>query len=118
MASNENPLPRYVFGSGPATIGITDGPNDWDIWLCFRGTKDEVTFFLDRETSYPQFHPNNRRGFLPVRIQSIAKPATAERDHFQRNLLELTGYTFSYANRYSFKMTYDTDTRKGNVVFV
>lgn len=94
------------------TIGITGGPSDLDLWLCLRGTIGHVTFFLDRNTTYPQFHENNRRSFLPARIFSMKYPTGDPRSD-----MRLTGYTFSGNYRYFFKMSYGTRDRKGLVWF-
>ncbi len=114
MASNKEPFPVFVFGAknDPETIGITDGPSDLDIWLCYRDTIREVSFSLDRATTFPRFHPNNRRTFMPAKILGVSHPMNVE------NAEEtLTGYTFNGYDRYHFEMRYDPRTRKGIVWF-
>ncbi len=114
MASDKKPLPVFVFGekNDPETIGIANGPNGLDIWLCYRGTIQEVTFYLNRETTFPRFHENNRRTFMPAKILSLGHEA----DMFNAEET-LTGYTSNGYDRYYFKMKYDSNTQRGVVWF-
>lgn len=110
MASDK--LPPFVLGEDdPRHINIVNGPNDFDIFLCFRHTTSEVTFYLDYRTVCKHF--NGSRDFLPAKILGM----THRPDHPCETILGLTGYTFEGNYRYYFEMRYDTYTRKGEVWF-
>lgn len=113
MASDD-PRSVFVFGekNDTDTLGITNGPNEWDLWLCLRGTHAAVSFGLDRETTFPNLHPNNRRSFLEAKITGISRDPGSFVGKFI-----LTGYTSCYrGSRYFFEMDYNAGSPRGGSV--
>jgi|GEM_PF-5329600 hypothetical protein len=52
---------EYVIGETEEELTVKGGPNDWDMWLCLRGTYRDVTFYT---------------GSVPVRIPPFTDSAT------------------------------------------
>lgn len=100
-----------VVGTSNELVGIEDGPNDWDLWLSFRGTISKVVFFLDSPIVFPQ--PSGSMCSFFGRITMIAKAPFS----FDTDLLAISGYTLNYPVCYKFTATYCPRTRKGTVRF-
>ena len=97
------------------SVGIAGGPNDWDLWLCFRGTLREVTFFVDRPIRFPQFHENDASTFFNGDIDTLSN--RADRLYSYEKKWHIEGKTTKWMTGYYFVMEYDPQTRKGSVTF-
>jgi len=113
LRSNEilDLYPDYL-GGKLAEVGITDGPNDWDLFLCLRGTVSEVNFFIDQPI---RFAYKNSNTFFDAHITAIWLESD---DYFSsRNKLIVEGRINRGGRSIKFRMSYDTKTRKGQVIF-
>lgn len=93
-------------------IEITGGPNDWDLWLCLRGTHREVSFFVDEQLV--TCSGRNPKTFFSGTIEGIKM----KKDGLKYVGWELNGNIREYGVGFKFDAVYNSTTRKGIVKFL
>ena len=104
----------FDLGSSTGSVEITGGPNDWDMWLCLRGTTHEVCFHTgDRPIRFVQFAGGGAT-FFSAKISSMeAEPFSRARG----DIWTIKGRVVKGNYSYYFSMVYDSQYRKGKVEF-
>lgn len=108
MALRTNEVLKLEDGS---QVEIVGGPNDWDLWLCLRGTHRQVTF----DTAQPiQYSFADATTFFYGPIMLIRN----EKMHFYSALWYIEGKTGKGPKyEFTFSANYNTATRKGSATF-
>lgn len=88
---------------------IVDGPNDWNLWLCFRGTIKEVSFITKEHFSVPPF--TDPRQFIDGRICLLDN----EPPRYPASPWKLRGLGYKGDTKFVFEASYDPQTRKGRL---
>ncbi|MDO8537035.1 MAG: hypothetical protein Q7R94_02205 [bacterium] len=102
-------------------VAITDGPNDWDMWLCLRGTIPMVSFYVDQPIQNLALCGN--AAFLAAGILSLRRqqPRHDDGDAPSDLIWEVTGsFGKSESGKsvrvYGFTARYNSTRRKGQVL--
>lgn len=93
-------------------IKITNGPNDWDLWLCLRETKKEVNFYIDQPI---KIQHKSGAAFFTGKI-TFLKLNQDTRPGAQEWCIE-GNINKAYTDLLTFRATYDSVLRKGSVCF-
>jgi len=109
MASKKNNT--FLLGAKPETLIVTGGPNDWDMWLCLRGTKSEVSFYTERPVQFPGF--SDCATFFAGRIETLEKERWMPDEMWY-----VEGVTRKGSVSIDFKGKYDVSTRRGEFRFL
>ena len=110
MAQNtENTV--FALGKSQGSIAVVGGPNDWDLWLCLRGTKPEVSFYTGaRPVCIPPF--TDAATFFAGRIHLLSRVALSD------DAWDVEGLLRKGPSKVLFKGRYNTQTRIGEFEFV
>ncbi len=100
----------FEVGKQRGEVGIIGGPNDWDMWLCLRGTTREVCFYTDQPVRV--LPAGNAKTFFAAKITSMKRAG----EKFGSEWL-VEGRIKEYESSYSFAMFFNINTRKGKVTF-
>lgn len=98
-----------VLGEDIKSLEITNGPNDWDLWLCLRRTIRTVTFYTGN-MAFLVPTAGDPKTWLEVKITSISEhePTFNFKEEW-----ELKGETRNCGYVIPFKAIYDSKTREG-----
>ncbi len=92
-------------------ISVVNGPNDWDLWLCMRGTIREVSFDVDRPISIPPFTDPSTAFSGRIMSISLAKKYSYEK------VWNIEGEVWKGIHGLFFSMNYDSNSRRGFAKF-
>lgn len=95
----------FELGVSTGYITTTGGPNDWDMWLCLRGTIDEVLFYTDRFVRFPPFRDTAK--FFSGWITLLRK------SNGIKGIWYIEGIAKKGLHRVSFQGTYNSNNREG-----
>jgi hypothetical protein len=105
---------EFKLGSSDEALKITEGPNDWDLWLCLRKTKFQVTFLLDRAITIPPYIDPNTFFNGVVTLMEIAGDEIGQTVCWT---LEGWVYKGNMRTNFVFKASYNTETKQGHIIF-
>jgi len=107
MASKKNSA--FLLGGELEKLVVTGGPNDWDLWLCLRGTLKEVSFYTDRPVQFPGF--SDCATFFSGKIQMLVNEGVC------RDIWHVEGIARKGSVTLRFKGKYISSTRHGEFTF-
>ena len=97
-----------------ASVGITGGPNDWDLWLCLRGNYITVTFYVDQPIRVLTCDSTT---FFRGAITLMERKKGEYSDGRSEWHIEGSVYKGYMRSGVSFRATYNIESRKGTVEF-
>lgn len=105
---------EVVLAETSVTMGITGGPNDWDLWLCLRGTHNRVCFDLNRAIKIPPF--GDYTTFFNGTVTAISRPnfTYSPGEHWEIKGKVCKG---NLNTNFTYEATYNIQTRKGSITF-
>lgn len=111
MASKQDEILK-LFPGEKFTVGIKNGPNDWDLWLAFRTIIDGVEFRLDKTIWIPEL-PDSTSKNLRVAITGLKKPSNFS--NFDEIMVTGFSRTSHTSVQINFSGPYNVRTRKGSL---
>jgi len=108
MVLDEKQFP--ILGKDIQQLEIIDGPSDWDMWMCLRGTFPEVIFYTPHKTPFFVPTAGDPKEWLEIKITSMQ----AEDSYSHPEKWGLEGKTRNCHYCIPFLATYNSRTRKGS----
>ena len=100
-------------GQEKGAVGITGGPDAWDMWLCMRSVGPEVVFYVDQPL---RIVARDSSTFFTATVSSMG--LVSDEPLSDTTKLVIHGRTSKLGSRFPFRMTYDTHKKTGDVEFL
>ena len=104
----------FQLGSSDESIGITNGPGDWDLRLALRKTVPEGWFHLNRTIAMPPFCDAATMFYGRLTVMAAAGD---EQGKTIRWRLEGDVYKGHMRSKFTFRALYNSEEKTGHVVF-